>query len=62
MGKIVLLVSRDEMLHQAHNILQEKKYKIEMMKAIRTEDAVVEARHAIADGASIIIARACRRL
>lgn len=57
MGKIVLLVSREEMLHQAHNILQESKYKIEKMKVIHTEDAVVEARQAIAEGASIIIAR-----
>ncbi|MEY8339254.1 PrpR N-terminal domain-containing protein [Lachnospiraceae bacterium 62-35] len=57
MGKIVLLVSREEMLYQAHNILQEQQFKIEGMKVIRTEDAVTEARHAIRDGAEIIIAR-----
>ena len=57
MGKIVLLVSKEEMLHQAHNILQESRYKIEKMKVIRTEDTIVEARKAIAEGASIIIAR-----
>ncbi len=57
MGKIVLLVSREEMIYQAHNILQEKKYPIHEMKVIHTEDAVVEARQAIAAGASIIIAR-----
>ena len=28
MGKIVLLVSREEMIYQAHNILQEKQYEI----------------------------------
>ena len=38
MGKIVLLVAREEMLFQAHNILQEKKYEIASMKVIRTED------------------------
>lgn len=57
MGKIALLVSREEMLYQAHNILQEKDYELDQMKVIRTEDAVSEARHAIAEGASIIIAR-----
>lgn len=57
MGKIALLVSREEMLHQAHNILQEKHYGIGEMRVIRTEDAVSEARRSIAGGASIIIAR-----
>lgn len=57
MGKIALLVSREEMLHQAHNILQEKKLQIQEMRVIRTENAVTEARRSIADGASIIIAR-----
>lgn len=44
MGKIALLVSREEMLYQAHNILQEKKYEIGEMRVIRTEDEVSEAR------------------
>lgn len=57
MGKIALLVSREEMLHQAHNILQEKRLEIQEMRVIRTENAVTEARRSIADGASIIIAR-----
>ena len=57
MGKIALLVSREEMLYQAHNILQEKQYGIEEMRVIRTNDAVSEARQSIAGGASIIIAR-----
>lgn len=57
MGKIALLVSREEMLHQAHNILQEKKFQIQEMRVIGTEHAVMEARRSIADGASIIIAR-----
>ena len=57
MGKIALLVSREEMLYQAHNILQEKKYQIDEMRVIRSESAVMEARRSIADGASIIIAR-----
>ncbi|WP_333651604.1 PrpR N-terminal domain-containing protein [Lacrimispora sp.] len=57
MGKIALLVSREEMLYQAHNILQEKKYELNEMKVIKTEDAVSEARRSIGAGASIIIAR-----
>lgn len=50
MGKIVLLVSREEMLHQAHNILQEKKFEIGEMRVIETKDTVIEARKAIAGG------------
>ena len=57
MGKIALLVSREEMIHQAHNILQEKKFEIQEMRVIHTEDTVMEARRSIADGATIIIAR-----
>lgn len=57
MGKIALLVSREEMIHQAHNILQEQKLEIHEMRVITTEDAVTEARRSIGDGAAIIIAR-----
>ncbi len=57
MGKIVLLVPREDMLYQAHNILQEKKYQIQEMRVVESEQAVVAARQSIADGASIIIAR-----
>lgn len=57
MGKIALLVSREEMLYQAHNILQEKKFQIQEMRVIKTGDCIMEARQSIADGASIIIAR-----
>ena len=57
MGKIALLVSREEMLYQAHNILQEKNYEVGEMRVIKTEDTVSEARQSIAAGASIIIAR-----
>ncbi len=57
MGKIALLVPRDEMLYLAHNILQEKKYDIGEMRVIQTEHTVTEARNAIAAGATIIIAR-----
>lgn len=57
MGKIMLLVPREEMLHQAHNILQERPGSAVEMRVIRTGDAVVEARNAIASGASILIAR-----
>ncbi len=57
LGKIVLLVPREDMLYQAHNILQEKKFQIHEMRVVKTENIVSEARHSIADGASIIIAR-----
>ncbi len=54
MGKIALLVSREEMLYHAHNILQEQKFEISEMRVISTENAVAEAREA--GGATIIIA------
>ncbi len=57
MGKIALLVSREEMLYQAHNILQEKKFEISEMRVIQSKDAVMEARKSISNGASLIIAR-----
>ena len=57
MGKIALLVSREDMLYQAHNILQDKQFQIQEMRVITTENAVMEARRSIAGGASIIIAR-----
>ncbi len=57
MGKIALLVPKDEMLYQAHNILQEKKYEIWDMQVVSTETAVAEAQQLIAAGASILIAR-----
>ncbi len=57
MGKIALLVSREDMLYQAHNILQDKQFQIQEMRVITTGNAVMEARRSIADGASIIIAR-----
>ncbi len=57
MGKIALMVSREEMIYQAHNILQEKRYEIQEMRVVKTEDTVMEARELIAGGATIIIAR-----
>ncbi|MCD8220810.1 MAG: PrpR N-terminal domain-containing protein [Clostridiales bacterium] len=57
MGKIALLVPREDMLYQAHNILQEKKIPIIQMRVTTTENTVMEARRMIADGATILIAR-----
>lgn len=62
MGKVAILVPREEMLYHAHNILQEKSkskkhYEIGDMKVVRTKNAVMEARQSIAGGASMIIAR-----
>ena len=62
MGKVAILVPREEMLYHAHNILQEKSkhkqhYEIGDMKVVRTKNVVMEARESIARGASMIIAR-----
>lgn len=57
MAKVALLVPREEMLYQAHNILQDRKFEIYEMRVIKTNEAVMEARQLIAGGTSIIIAR-----
>ncbi len=57
MSEIALFVPREEMLHQAHDILLTEKYTIKDMKVVASADAVSEARSALARGTSIIIAR-----
>lgn len=57
MSGIALLVPRKEMERQAHNILQEGKYKIDLIKTITTQEAVNEARKAVVNGINIVIAR-----
>lgn len=57
MADITLFVPREEMLHQAHNILQTEGYQIKEVKLINTAEAVSEARSALARGTNIIIAR-----
>ncbi len=57
MSEITLFVPREEMLHQAHDILLTENYTIKDMKVVASADAVSEARSALARGTSIIIAR-----
>lgn len=58
MGRIAVLVPTDDMVHLAHNILQEGGYdQIQEVIKINTEDSVSEARQAAARGASVIVAR-----
>lgn len=57
MGKIVLMVPRETMIYMAHNILQEHPYAIGEMKVVSTEQVVEEAKEAVQNGASVIIAR-----
>lgn len=57
MGKIALLVPRQDMLYMAHNILQEKKYNISEMHVIHTRESVPMAMELKERGISIIIAR-----
>jgi transcriptional regulator with PAS, ATPase and Fis domain len=57
MAEITMFVPREEMLHQAHNILQSDGYHVKEVKLISTADSVSEARSALARGTNIIIAR-----
>ena len=45
------------MLFQAHNILQEKKYHVDDVYEVKSEDVVNIARKCISQGTSIFIAR-----
>ena len=57
MARIALLVPNDELFRLTHDVLQEQKRQLFLMKVIRSERAVMEARQAISQGAEIIIAR-----
>jgi DNA-binding NtrC family response regulator len=57
MENIALLVPNDELFRLAHDVLQEMKKQLFLMKIIESEDSVTEARQAINQGAEIIIAR-----
>ncbi len=57
MSEITLFVPKEEMLHQAYNIVNTENYDIKEMKVITSADAVSEARSALTKGTSIIIAR-----
>ena len=57
MVDITLFVPREEMLHQAHNILQTEGYNVKEVKLINTADSVSEARSTVSRGTNIIIAR-----
>lgn len=56
-AEITLFVPREEMIHQAHNLLHVEGYHVNEIKQINTTDAVSEARTALAHGTNIIIAR-----
>lgn len=60
MGKIALLVSREEMIHQAHNILQEKKFEIQEMRVIHTGDTVMEHADPLRTGRQSSLPAACK--
>ena len=57
MSGIALLVPNEEMYRAAHDVLQEMKLRLEIIREIETDRAVSEARQAIRQGAEIIIAR-----
>ena len=57
MTKVALLVPYESILQAAEKVIDERHYKINYKKVIRTEDSVNEARMAIKAGARIIIAR-----
>ena len=57
MSGIALFVPTDEMYEQANTILQERENHVTILKRIRTEDAVAEARAVISEGVNIIVAR-----
>lgn len=57
MPGIALFLPSEEMYEQAQKILQEKENHVTILKCIKLEDAVMEAKRAISEGANIIVAR-----
>ena len=58
MGSISVMTPTEEMVHLSHTILQEGRFPdIQAVLQVSTEEAVSQARHAAARGASILVAR-----
>ncbi len=57
MAKFAILLPNEEMYRQTHDVLQELKERVDIIKIIETKNSVSEARQAINQGAEIIIAR-----
>lgn len=57
MAGVALFVPNDEMYEQAQKIIESKGHHISILKKIKTEDTITEARNVIAQGINIIIAR-----
>lgn len=57
MTKIAVLLPRESMLEQTKKVIQTEKIDVAMLKVIKTENAVAEAREAVRQGAGILVAR-----
>ena len=57
MAGVALFVPSDEMYDQAKRIMKSRKHHISILKKIKTEDTITEARYVISQGINIIIAR-----
>lgn len=54
---VALFVPNDEMYEQAQKIMENRQHHISILKKIKTEDTITEARNVIDQGINIIIAR-----
>lgn len=57
MVKIALLLPNENLIEIAEKVIREQQIEVDYIKAIRTVDAVNEARRAVEQGASILVAR-----
>ena len=57
MAGVALFVPNDEMYEQAQKIMENRQHHISILKKIKTEDTITEARNVIEQGINIIIAR-----
>lgn len=57
MAGVALFVPDDEMYEQAQKIMENRQYHISILKKIKTEDTITEARNVMNQGINIIIAR-----
>lgn len=62
MGKIALFLPKEEMLHQAHNLLPDYDLDVAEVKRTDTKGVLTEAKRAVEEGVTIIITRGLQAL
>lgn len=62
MGKIAMFLPKEEMLYQAHNLIQDYNLDVSEIKQTDTKGVLTEAKRAVEEGVTIIITRGLQAL